>query len=113
MIAPRGQPSFMRVIVILAATVVVLAGIYVSSQVLVPVLFALVLTLIVAPLYRWLIQRRLPTWLALLIMVVGLVALFGLLHFLVVVSITAFSSSVTSYSTELDDRIAQFHAWLG
>jgi len=113
MLAPRGQPSFMRVIVILAATVIVLAGIYLASPVLVPVLFALVLALIVAPLYRRLIQRRLPTWLALLIMVVGLVTLFGLLYFLFVVSISAFSSSVTSYSTELDDKIAQFHAWLG
>ena len=77
MIAPRGQPSFMRVIVILAATVIVLAGIYVGSPVLVPILFALVLALIVAPIYRRLIQRRWPTWLALSIMVVGLVALWG------------------------------------
>ena len=66
-------------LVILASVVVVFAGMYVAAgPILNPILFALVLALIFSPIYGWLL-RRLPTLLALLILVIGLVALtFGL-----------------------------------
>ena len=54
------QPSYLRVVLILAATIVVLAGMRLGAPVVTPTLFALVLSLIFSPVYSWLKQRGLP-----------------------------------------------------
>jgi AI-2 transport protein TqsA len=77
------QPSFLRVMLVLSATVVVLVGIRLGAPILNPIFFAVVLSLLFSPVYSWLKRRGLPAPLALLIMLVGLgilfVALFGFL----------------------------------
>ena len=45
------QPSYLRVIVALAATVVVLVGMRIGAPILNPILFAVVLALLFGPLY--------------------------------------------------------------
>jgi AI-2 transport protein TqsA len=75
-----------------------------------PILFALVLALIFSPVYGWL-RRRLPTLLALLIMVIGLVAFtFGLVMILSI-SLSRFTAELSSYSAQWDDQLAQLQAW--
>src|SRR3712207_6511784 len=96
------QPSFLRVMVVLAATVVVLVGIHLSAPILNPILFAVVLSLLFNPVYSWLRRRGLPTPLALLIMLVGLTILFVALFFILGVSITRFSERVGFYVTQLN-----------
>jgi predicted PurR-regulated permease PerM len=54
------QISFLRVMLVLAATVVVLVGMRLGAPVLNPILFAVVLALLCSPVYSWLL-RRLPT----------------------------------------------------
>jgi AI-2 transport protein TqsA len=96
------QPSFLRVMLVLAATVVVLVGMHLSAPILNPILFAVVLSLLFNPVYSWLKRRGLPTPLALLIMLVGLTILFVALFFIVGVSITRFSERVGFYVTRLN-----------
>src|ERR671939_1651709 len=66
------QPSFLRVMLLLAATVVVFTGMKLAAPILDPILFAVVLALLFSPIYGWLRQRRIPTPIALVIMLVGL-----------------------------------------
>src|SRR5215217_5707690 len=75
------QPSFLRVILVLAATVVVLVGIRLSAPILNPILFAVVLSLLFSPVYSWLKNRGLPSPLALVVMLIGLTILFLALFF--------------------------------
>ena len=96
------QPSFLRVMVFLAATVVVLAGIRLGAPILNPIFFAVVLTLLFSPVYAWLKRRGLPTPLALVVMLVGLTVLFLALFFILSISITRFSERVGFYVTQLD-----------
>ena len=96
------QPSFLRVMVFLAATVVVLAGIRLGAPILNPIFFAVVLTLLFSPVYAWLKRRGLPTPLALVVMLVGLTILFLALFFILSISITRFSERVGFYVTQLD-----------
>ena len=96
------QPSFLRVILFLAATVVVLAGIRLGAPILNPIFFAVVLTLLFSPVYAWLKRRGLPTPLALVVMLVGLTGLFLALFFILSISITRFSERVGFYVTQLD-----------
>src|SRR3712207_5003835 len=96
------RPSFLRVMLILAATVVVLVGMHLGAPILNPILFAVVLSLLFNPVYSWLRRRGLPTSLALLIMLVGLtfilVGLFGFLS----VSIGRFTRRLDFYATQLE-----------
>jgi AI-2 transport protein TqsA len=106
------QPSFLRVMLFLAATVVVLVGIHVAAPILNPIFFALVLTLLFSPVYSWLKRRGLPTPLALIVMLVGLTVLFLALFSVLSVSITRFGERVGFYVTQLDVELDKLDALL-
>jgi AI-2 transport protein TqsA len=99
------RPSLFRVIVALAATVVVLVGMRLGAPTLTPILFAVVLALLFGPLYSWLKHRGLPTPLALLIMLVFVGAIFLGLFFTLGVSIGRFTERLGFYTSQLDGRL--------
>ena len=99
------QPSFLRVMLVLAALVVVFTGMRLTAPILDPILFAVVLALLFSPIYSWLIRHRIPTPLALVIMLVGLSVLFLGLFFLLGVSIARFSGDIGSYTGKLNDQL--------
>jgi AI-2 transport protein TqsA len=100
----RQPPAFLRVMLFLAATIVVVAGMRLGAPVVTPTLFALVLSLIFSPVYSWLKRRGLPAPLALLIMLVGLGILFIALFVFLSVSIGKFTGRLAFYTTQLDIR---------
>src|ERR687897_3080858 len=111
--AQQRQPaSLARVLVVLASVVVVCAGMYVAAgPILNPIFFALTLALIFSPVYGWL-RRRLPTLLALVIMIIGLVALtFGLVM-LLSTSLSRFTAELSYYAAQWDDQLARLQAGL-
>jgi len=99
------RPSFLRVMLFLAATVVVFVGMRLAAPILDPILFAVVLALLFSPIYSWLIRHRIPTPLALVIMLVGLSVLFLGLFLLLGVSIARFSGEIGSYTSKLNDQL--------
>src|SRR5215218_2843047 len=96
------QPSFLRVMLFLAATVVVLVGMRLGAPILNPILFAVVLSLLFSPIYAWLRRHRIPTPLALIIMLVGLTVLFVGIFLILGVSIARFSEDIGSYTGQLN-----------
>jgi predicted PurR-regulated permease PerM len=104
------QPSFLRVMLFLAATVVVLVGMRLGAPILSPILFAVVLSLLFSPIYAWLRRHRIPTPLALVLMLVGLTILFGGIFLLLGVSITRFSGDIGSYTGQLNGQVANVQA---
>jgi AI-2 transport protein TqsA len=104
------EPSFLRVMLVLAATIVVLAGIRLGSPILNPIFFAVVLTLLFSPVYSWLKRRGLPAPLALLIMLVLLTVLFMALFFILGASIARFSERVGYYTTQLNGQVESLDA---
>src|SRR5215212_7028071 len=99
------QPSILRVMLGLAATVVVLVGMRLAAPILNPILFALVLALLFSPLYAWLRRHRIPTPLALIIMLVGLTVLFVGIFLIMGVSIARFSGDIASYTGKLNVQV--------
>src|SRR5215212_7070285 len=99
------QPSFLRVMLGLAATVIVFVGMRLAAPILDPILFAVVLALLFSPIYAWLRRRRVPTPLALVIMLVGLTLLFAAISGILGVSIARFSGDITSYTGKLNDQL--------
>jgi AI-2 transport protein TqsA len=104
------RPSFFRVIVALAALVVVLVGIRLSAPVLNPILFAVVLTLLFSPLYSWLKRRGLSSALALMIMLILVGAIFAALFFTLGASISRFSERVGVYTAQLNGQLDNLDA---
>jgi AI-2 transport protein TqsA len=104
------QPSFLRVMLFLAATVVVLVGMRLGAPVLSPILFAVVLSLLFSPIYSSLRRHRIPTPLALLLMLVGLSILFGGIFLLLGVSIARFSGEIGSYTGQLKGQLANIQS---
>jgi AI-2 transport protein TqsA len=104
------QPSFLRVMLVLAATVVVLVGLRLGAPILNPILFAVVLTLLFSPVYSWLLRRGLPAPLALLGMLVLLTVLFLGLIFILAGSISRFTERVGFYTAELNGQVDSLDA---
>src|SRR5215212_2165047 len=104
------QPSFLRVVLILAATVVVLVGLRLGAPILNPILFAVVLALLFSPVYSWLLRRGLPAPLALLGMLVLLTVLFLGLIFIVGGSISRFTERLGFYTTQLNGQVDSLDA---
>src|SRR5215203_5199546 len=100
------QPSFLRVMLVLAATVVVLAGMRMGASILNPIFFAVILALLFYPIYSWLGRRGIPKPLALVIMLVGLTILFLGLFFILGISITRFSADIATYTAQLNKQMA-------
>jgi AI-2 transport protein TqsA len=108
----RQPPSFLRVMLSFAATIVVLAGMRLGAPIVTPTLFALVLSLIFSPIYSWLKRRGLPAPLALLIMLVALSILFVSLFGFLSVSIGKFTGRLAYYTTQLDLRTDELQSLL-
>ena len=106
------QPSFLRVMLFLAATVVVLVGLRLGAPILNPILFAVVLTLLFSPIYSWLLRRGLPAPLALVLMLVILLILFVGLSFILGASIVRFSERVGFYTAQLNGQLNSLEALL-
>src|SRR5215210_5908611 len=104
------QPSILRVMLGLAATVVVLVGMRLAAPILNPILFAVVLALLFSPIYAWLRRRRIPTPLALVIMLVGLTLLFLAIAGIMGVSIARFSGDIGSYTGKLNDQLGNIQS---
>src|SRR5215210_3834802 len=99
------QPSFLRVVLVLAALVVVFVGMRLAAPILNPIFFAVVLALLFSPIYAWLRRRRVPTPLALVIMLVGLTVLFLGIGGILGVSIARFSGEIGSYTGKLNGQL--------
>jgi len=106
----RNRPTFSRVLLVLAGTVVVLVGMRLASLVLNPIIFAVVLSLLFSPIYAWLGRRGVPRPLGLVIMLVGLTLLFVAIFYVMGASIARFSAGIGSYSAELNERLASVQA---
>jgi AI-2 transport protein TqsA len=99
------QPSILRVMLGLAATVVVLVGMRLAAPILNPILFAVVLSLLFSPIYAWLRRHRIPTPLALIFMLVGLTVLFVGIFLIMGISIARFSGDIASYAGKLNVQV--------
>lgn len=99
-------------IVILAGTVIFLAGIKAMGGLAASASLALVIAVGVAPAQQWLIDRKVPGVLAFILVLLGSVlvvlVVFGLLGY----SLASFISTMPKYATALSQLTAQFIAWL-
>jgi AI-2 transport protein TqsA len=100
-------------IIVIAAIVIILGALKMASVIVVPFLLAGFIATIISPLYSGLIKKRVPTVVALLMVVGGLVIVFSLLGVLVGSSVQSFSGNIPLYEEKLHVQLSSITEMLG
>jgi len=105
-------PNAAHILMILAAFVVVVAGMSAAKVIIVPFLLAAFISISSSPLLFWLKKRKVPTWLALLIVMCGILAFLMLIAGLVGSSVNDFSNKLPVYEARLKEQTNVVLDWL-
>jgi AI-2 transport protein TqsA len=95
----------------IAALIIIFAGIIYAKSIITPFLLALFISIICEQPITWLEKRNLPRWLALLIVIFGMIFLFTGFAFLIGETISSFSGNLTKYEstlTSISDSFIRF-----
>lgn len=99
-------------IILFAAFIIVIAGLKAASDIVVPFLLAIFVSVIFATPYFWMKDRNIPSFLAMLI-TVGIVFIFGILLAAIIdTSITNFSATLPLYKARLQEEFIKNVAYL-
>ncbi|MEL7061154.1 MAG: AI-2E family transporter [Acidobacteriota bacterium] len=101
-----------RILLILAALVIVVAGLREIRPIALPMLVALFLSILSAPLVSWLMRRRVPKLGAVALTVLANVAVVAMLGLAAGGSMRAFATSLPTYQERLEERAAATLDWL-
>lgn len=104
---PRG----VLVMVGLAATVIVIAGLKSAADLVAPAFLALVLTVLAHPLRHWL-DRWMPSWAASAVCIAVIYAGVLLFAVAILVSVARFAMLLPSYTDDFHQRVDDLTVWL-
>lgn len=90
----------------LAAFIVIIAGLKAASQIVVPFMLSVFIAIICAPAMSSLRQRKVPTWLAILLVVFLILIGVGSVALLVGASLDSFSSQLPNYKLRFADEMS-------
>jgi len=108
----RGSP-LIRPLLAAAAIVIVVFGLKYSSDILAPIFLAATLAILFTPALWWLEKKGLPSWLALVVMVLALGGFIILMIFILTTSLEQLSLRLPEYAALLHQRIDALGAALG
>ena len=101
-----------RVIFALAAIVLVIGGMKAASGLLVPGLLALFIAIVCTEPMYWMIERGIPKWVAILVVLVGLIGLSSLVPLVITGSYVQFIQELPAYQERADLLFEQSSAWM-
>ena len=102
-----------QILISIAAFVVVVAGMRASAVILVPFLLAAFISIISAAPLFWLQRKGLPSWLALMVVILGIFLIGFLMAWMVGSSVQDFTNNLDVYQEKLKVQTAQLVAWIG
>jgi predicted PurR-regulated permease PerM len=104
--------TFFRLMIVMACVAIVIAALMLFSSFISPVLLAIFLAILVAPIFHWLQKKGLPQGVALLAMIVGVIVIgLGLTIFLSL-SFGQLANSLSVYQAEFEEWVLSVQAWL-
>ena len=102
----------LRSLATFAMIVIIVAGLKLSQDLLVPIVFAAFLAILCLPVVTFLRRRGLPAWLAIVLTLVFMIGLVGLVGGVVVDSMTEFARDLPTYQAKFDEIVNEFRGWL-
>ncbi|RMH21821.1 MAG: AI-2E family transporter [Acidobacteria bacterium] len=112
MSSPKDRNPGARFLLAAASVVVVVAGLRAAAQVLLPLLVAVFLSILSAPLLGALMRRRVPKWLAVILTVLANFAVLAAIVWLVSGSVNAFVRSWPRYQDAVEHKAVDVAAEL-
>ena len=100
-----------RILMTLAAFVVVIAGMKAAQDILIPFLLSLFIAIIVTPLLNWLRGKGIPSGAAILLIILLIILAGFLIAVLVGSSLTDFSNSLPDYQTGLKAKTIELQVF--
>ena len=98
--------------VLLAAFVIIIAGMKAAATILVPFLLSAFIAIVVSPLMFWLRRKGASVAVALAMVITALVVVILLLSGLIGSSVTRFTQDLPAYQTQLETTISVLQQWL-
>ena len=89
----------------LACFVVIVFGMRAASDIITPIVIAFIISVLFIPLQRWLLDRNIPNWLTMLIVLLIILLVVSGLISISVVSITQFVNRIPQYSASLQGMV--------
>jgi len=109
----RGLPgSVASAIIVLAALVIVLAGLKSAQGLVVPFLFACFIAIILLGPLQWLERKGLKPWMALTLLCAAVILVVFLMSALIGNSIDEFRTSLPDYQARISTDLGAMHSWL-
>ena len=101
-----------RFLVIAAALVIIIGGIHQAQSVLVSLLLAVFLAMLGTPPVLWLERKRVPSVLAVLLVMAAMVTVLLLLGAIVSASVNSFYTELPAYQTRLQEQVSVLQSYL-
>jgi predicted PurR-regulated permease PerM len=101
-----------QILIVAACFVVVIAGMILAKDILVPFLLAVFISIIASPPLFWLKGKGLPTWLSLIIVILGVLLIALLIGWLIGSSVASFTQDLPVYEARLKQYTASTTNWL-
>jgi len=102
---PSGMRSASKIMIFLASMVIVVFGMREAAEIITPIIIAFILAILFFPMHRWLIDRHVPTWLALVIVMLLILLVLSVMVSITVISITQFINRIPEYSDSLQTLV--------
>lgn len=102
----------LRILIGFAAFVVIIAGMKAAAELLVPFLLAAFIAIIATPAIFWLERRKVPSALAITMVILAVLLVVVLIGTLIGTSVNDFTQQLPDYQARLGDEINAVTAWL-
>lgn len=104
--------SIIRLAVIGGGFVLIIGGIKMAGHIVDMVLLAYVLVLLTAPIHRWLTRRHIPSFVAVMFILLSIIGLFVGIALFIGVSIAQLEEDIPSYQEQMVNTVENGQAWL-
>ena len=94
-----------NIVLVMAAIVILLGALKMAAVIAVPILLASFIAIVISPIYGWLISKNVPSALALVGVIAGLMILFSLVGVLIGSSVHSFSGNLPLYEAQLQIQL--------
>jgi len=98
--------------VIMAAIIIILAGMMYASSIVAPFLLALFVSIILSQPVQWLVRKRVPLWLAIVLVLLGGIAIFIGMGEIIGTSLSSFTNDAPKYAARLNAMGSSFFQYL-
>jgi len=112
MTTARPRTTVSQMLLTVAAFIIIVAGMQAASPLLVPFLLAAFITIICTPIMVWLKRRGSPSWLALIVVIVGVLLIGFLVSAFIASSVSDFTRDLPAYQAALGRQVTDLVRFL-